>query len=126
MGVHGLPGEDTGRCRFYLSPPRNFLYPAILLLLSEQPRHGYRLVDPLLEMGFGSVERASVYRTLGDLVADGLLEYCDARPSAGTTRHIYNLTPSGHGVLEEWMAAVDEQRCRLERVCARYEKIGHR
>ena len=126
MGVDEMPGEDTGRCRFYLSPPRNFLYPAILLLLSEEPRHGYRLVDPLLAMGFGSVERASVYRALNDLAADGLLEATDAQPSAGTTRHVYRLTLAGESVLAEWMFAVEEQRARLETVCARYEKIGHR
>jgi hypothetical protein len=43
----GVSGAVTGssRCRFELTPPRHFLYPAILLLLVEQPRHGYRVVD---------------------------------------------------------------------------------
>jgi hypothetical protein len=56
-----------GRCRFVVSPPRNFLYPALLLLLAEEPRHGYLLCDALSHLGLGRMDRPSVYRALGEL-----------------------------------------------------------
>lgn len=82
--------------------PTPFLYPALLLLLSEEPRHGYRLVDAMLRLGFGPVDRASVYRALGDLEADGLLYSWSASPTAGSTRHVYALTDEGVLALDQW------------------------
>jgi hypothetical protein len=46
--------------QFPLAPPRRFLYPAILLLLTEQPRHGYPPVEALTELGLGRIDRPSV------------------------------------------------------------------
>lgn len=55
--------DKTLRCRFDVAAPRHFLYPALLLLLAEEPRRGYRLVDSLLRLGFGPVDRPSIYRS---------------------------------------------------------------
>jgi hypothetical protein len=41
--------------RFGLAPPRHFLLPAVLLLLSEEPGHGYSLAKGLEELRFGRV-----------------------------------------------------------------------
>jgi hypothetical protein len=51
------PDGDGGQSRFDTAAPRHFLYPSLLLLLAEKPRHGYRLVDPVLGLGFGPVDR---------------------------------------------------------------------
>lgn len=109
-------------CRFELAPPRHFLYPAVLLLLSEEPRHGYRLVDPLLALGFGPVDRPSVYRALAELEHDGLLHSWDGPSTAGSPRHVYAITDSGHTALTAWMAVVDQEREGLQRMLVRYEK----
>jgi PadR family transcriptional regulator PadR len=111
---------DPPHCRFELAPPRHFVYPAILLLLSEKPRHGYRLVEPLGAMGFGPADRPSVYRALGDLERDGLLESWDAEPTAGATRHVYALTETGRRALDHWMAILADERDRLAAVVERY------
>ncbi|CAN5654224.1 hypothetical protein BH20ACT2_BH20ACT2_15870 [soil metagenome] len=114
---------ETSQCRFELNPPRNFLYPALLLLLSEEPRHGYRLVDPMLTLGFGAVDRASVYRALADLEADGLLRSWDAAPTAGSTRHVYAPTPLGEALLRRWMEVVDAERGCFEHMLKRYDVV---
>ncbi len=114
---------DLTHARFRLAPPRNFQYPAIMLLLAEEPRHGYRLVDSLLRLGFGSIDRPSVYRALADLEQDGLLTSWSAEPTAGSTRHVYALTPLGEQMLGEWMDIVEEERAALERVTSRYAKL---
>jgi PadR family transcriptional regulator PadR len=111
---------DPPHCRFELAPPRHFVYPAILLLLSEKPRHGYRLVDPLGSLGFGPPDRPTVYRALADLERDGLLESWDAEPKAGATRHVYALTEAGRAALDRWMQILAGGRDRFDAVLDRY------
>jgi len=125
-GAVPAPSSASGhqRCRFNLAPPRHFLYPALLLLLAEEPRHGYRLVDAVLRLGFGPVDRPSVYRALADLEADGLLESwpMDA-PAGGSTRHVYGMTTSGEQQLSRWMHVLVEGRVALDHVLDRYGAV---
>jgi DNA-binding PadR family transcriptional regulator len=109
-----------GRCRFVVSPPRNFLYPALLLLLTEEPRHGYLLCDALPSLGLGRMDRPSVYRALGELESDGLVRSWDAAPIAGSTRHVHAVTPEGEQALEAWMSIVSRERNSLDLVLQRY------
>lgn len=115
--------EDEGRCRFGVTAPRHFLYPSLLLLLAEEPRHGYRLVDSLLRLGFGPVDRPSVYRALADLEADGLLHSWEASSAAGGARHVYGVTESGKNMLDGWMDVVAEERAALDAVLKRYDNV---
>ena len=68
-----------GLSRFELAPPRRFVLPAILLLLSERPGYGYGLVPRLQEFQFGHVDRPAVYRALAQLERDGLVECVSPR-----------------------------------------------
>ena len=80
------PGPQS---RFELAPPRRFLLPAVLLLLSEEPGYGYHLAKGLQGLRFGRVDRPSVYRALAQLERDGLVEsWAGAQPArpAGSTR----------------------------------------
>lgn len=110
---------DT-KCRFEVSPPRHFLYPAILLLVAEQPRHGYALVDGLIGFGLGAVDRASVYRALAELERDDLVESFDEPPTAGTVRHVYELTDSGRQALQAWMSTIALEHASLDLMLRRY------
>ena len=117
--------SEPPHCHFELSAPRHFVYPAILLLLSEKPRHGYRLIDPLIGLGFGPVDRPTVYRALADLERDGLLESWNAEPKAGATRHVYALTEAGRRALQHWMEVLAAERDVLELVWQRYALLDH-
>ena len=68
----------------------------------------------------GRMERPSVYRVLGDLEADGLVLSWDERPTAGSVRHVYSITPKGEQVLESWMSVVAQERECLDVVLQRY------
>ena len=114
------------QCQFSKAPPRHFLYPALLLLLAEEPRHGYRLVDALLRMGFGPFDRPSVYRALADLDHDGLLHSWSASPTAGCTRHVYAVTELGFAALAGWMNALDDQQASISSVMKRYDSMLER
>lgn len=112
--------SELRRCHFTPAPPRRFLYPALLLLLAEQPGYGYRLVEGLGELGLSHIDRPSVYRALGELSSDGLVTSWEEPPSAGSTRHVYDLTPAGRDVLEQWMSVVAGERRTLDTVLERY------
>lgn len=121
--VYKLAGVATNRCQFTTAPPRHFLYPALLLLLAEEPRHGYRLVDALLRLGFGPFDRPSVYRALAELEGDGLLRSWSASPTAGSVRHVYAVTDDGAAALAAWMGVVDDEQTLLSAVLKRYDAI---
>ncbi len=121
--TEGTTGPDrlpSARCQFTLVPPRHFLYPAILLLLAETPRHGYRLIDPLTALGFGPVERPQVYRALAELERDGLVRSWLEPPTAGSKRHVYALTADGQQALETWMSVIAQERACLDLVLEKY------
>jgi DNA-binding PadR family transcriptional regulator len=107
--------------RFELAPPRHFMLPAILLLLSESPGYGYRLVKDLEDLRFGRIDRPTVYRTLGQLESDALVESWLEAPTAGQQRRVYGLTELGSRMLRAWMGVIKEERDALDRVLRRYQ-----
>jgi DNA-binding PadR family transcriptional regulator len=109
-----------GLSRFEFAPPRHFLLPVIILLLSEHPGYGYNLVKELHEFRFGQVDRPAVYRALAQLERDGLVESKSEAPKAGQARRVYQLTEPGERVLRVWMGVIKEERDCLERVLRRY------
>ena len=66
-------GATGHLARFTFAPPRHFVLPAVLLLLSEEPSYGYELVKGLRAFRFGDVDRPAVYRALAQLEKDGLV-----------------------------------------------------
>ena len=106
--------------RFDLAPPRHFVFPAVLLLLSEEPSYGYELVKGLRVFRFGTVDRPAVYRALAQLEKDGLVASRSAQSKAGTPRRVYRLTDDGEVALRRWMGVVKEEREGLDRVLRRY------
>jgi DNA-binding PadR family transcriptional regulator len=113
-----------GASRFELAPPRRFILPAILLLLSEQPGYGYGLVPRLKEFHFGHVDRPAVYRALAQLEQDGLVEASSQNPTAGQARRVYAVTSSGERVLRVWMGVIKEEHDYLGQALRRYQATG--
>jgi PadR family transcriptional regulator PadR len=113
-----------GASRFELAPPRRFILPAILLLLSEQPGYGYGLAPRLASLQFGQVDRPAIYRALAQLEQDGLIQSTTESATAGQARRVYSITPSGERVLRAWMGVVMEEHDRLGQVVRRYQATG--
>jgi PadR family transcriptional regulator PadR len=113
--------EAAGSSRFELAPPRRFILPAVLLLLSEGPGYGYALVPRLQEFRFGHVDRPAVYRALAQLERDGLVEASSESPTAGQARRVYRVTPLGSRVLRVWMGVIKEEQDYLGQVLRRYQ-----
>src|SRR6476659_1272061 len=71
----GLVTPEPGRGRLFMAElePRNFLQPCLLLLLMEQPDHGYELAARLRPMHDGEGDPGSIYRALRGLERQGLV-----------------------------------------------------
>ena len=110
--------------RFEVAAPRHFLLPAILLLVAEEPRHGYSLAKGVHALQVGRVDRPSVYRALAQLETDGLICSSPESSLAGQGRRVYSLTEQGEQVLRRWMGVIKQERDGLDRVLRRYVATG--
>ena len=120
----GAARATEGVARFGLAPPRRFLLPAILLLLSEQPGYGYGLVARLSDLQFGHVDRPAVYRALAALEQDALVESVAEPHHSASARRVYAVTPLGERVLRVWMGVIREEHVHLGEVIRRYQSTG--
>lgn len=75
--------------------PRNFLRPCLLLLLREQPAHGYELLERLRTLGFAGGDPGGLYRALRGLERDGLVRSTWEPSGSGPDRRNYELTRAG-------------------------------
>ncbi len=86
--------------------PKNFLRPCLLLLLREQPAHGYDLLERLRPLGFNRDDPGRLYRALRALENDGLVRSVWEKSSSGPDRRMYGLTREGLQTLHESVAAL--------------------
>src|SRR5580700_2487885 len=122
--ARGMVTSVDKSSRFGLAPPRRFILPAILLLLSERPGYGYGLVPRLDELRFGHVDRPAVYRALAQLERDELVWVSSQSPTAGQSRRVYQVTPLGEKVLRVWMGVIKQEHDYLGQVLRRYQSTG--
>jgi PadR family transcriptional regulator, regulatory protein PadR len=100
-----------------------FAEPAMLLLLSERPAHGYELVDALERLAPGErIHMGNLYRSLRALEADGLVASRWDAAAPGAAKRVYELTPEGRTLLDEWAAALGRARERIDAFLTRYEQ----
>jgi PadR family transcriptional regulator PadR len=125
------PGTGRGaRCRRMVRPGHwgvrarveRFSEPALLLLLREQPAHGYELLEALPSLtGETRVDMGNLYRVLRALEEDGLVTSRWEAGEPGPAKRTYELTTEGKRLLDEWAAALGRSRERIETFLERYE-----
>ena len=123
-----LPVLDSGveaadRCRCEGGQPKNFARPCLLLLLAESSAHGYELIDRLRPFGFEVNDPATVYKSLRQMEAEGLVTSTWELSSRGPARRVYALTSDGRDLLEAWAMTLDLNRTILGRFLERYALI---
>jgi PadR family transcriptional regulator PadR len=75
--------------------PRNFLRPCVLLLLLEEPAHGYDLLERLRPLGFSRSDPGGLYRALRAMEQEGLVRSAWEASESGPDRRTYQITRSG-------------------------------
>jgi len=87
----------------------------LLLLLAENPAHGYELLERLGALPEAPrADRGHLYRTLRRLEDEGLVTSMWEMPQAGVPRHTYTLTSDGLRTLDAWATHIESAVKRLE------------
>ena len=82
--------------------------PALLLLLSRGPTHGYELLERLPELlGEDRVDVGNIYRALRALEEEGLVESKWQADLPGPAKRTYTLTDDGRAALAAWLESLE-------------------
>ena len=100
--------------------PKSFLRPCLLLLLREQPAHGYELLERLRALGFAGDDPGGLYRALRALESDRLVRSAWEPSRSGPDRRIYELTRAGMEELHLRSKALVRARATLDVFLSRY------
>lgn len=103
--------------------PRNFLQPCLLLLLREQPDHGYELAARLRPMHDGDGDAGGVYRALRGLERHGLVRSEWESSGVGPARRIYRITPEGTTSLDALAETLGHTHDALHVFLDRYARV---
>jgi len=103
--------------------PRNFLQPCLLLLLMEQPDHGYELAARLRPMHDGEGDPGSVYRALRGLERQGLVRSEWSRSTVGPARRTYHITGDGVASLDGLADGLRTTRAAVQVFLDRYARL---
>ena len=88
--------------------PRNFMRACLLLLIGEQPAHGYDLLDQIPHLGIPHVDPGGLYHALRAMEQDGMVLSWWEHSSAGPPRRTYRLSEEGVEWLHAWAGALRE------------------
>jgi poly-beta-hydroxybutyrate-responsive repressor len=99
-----------------------FVEPALLLLLSEGPLHGYDLLERVTELTGESrgLDLGNLYRVLRAMEADGLVSSEWHAELQGPAKRVYELTDDGREVLARWADALASARSEIDAFLASY------
>lgn len=103
--------------------PKKFVRPALLLLLLEQPAHGYELLERLEPFRFARPDPGGLYRNLRALEDAGLVRSAWQRSNAGPDRRIYELTRAGREELHAHAKALAATNQTLQVFLSRYREF---
>lgn len=121
-----MAGMMADRCGCGPDIGRRFMRPILMLLLAEEPVHGYELMGRLKEFGIGQsgMDPSLLYRLLRILERGGLAESTLDDSGSGPARKVYRLTPEGMEVLDMWAANLDEVSALLQKFKERYGALA--
>ena len=113
-----MPGESASPAL-----PRNFLRACLLLLLREQPAHGYDLLERLTAFGYDRSDPGAIYRTLRSLELDGFVHSAWESSESGPDRRIYELTRRGMESLHDQAKALSAAGQVIGGFLSRYQEF---
>ncbi|HVM36715.1 MAG TPA: helix-turn-helix transcriptional regulator [Actinomycetota bacterium] len=103
--------------------PKNYLRACLLLLVSEQPSHGYDLLERLDEVGVGKADPGGLYRALRAMEQEGLMRSVWQTSEIGPARRTYELTEEGSDWLHAWAATLRKTKKALSQYLSRYDRL---
>ncbi len=111
------------QCPRHAGRVHGFIQPWLLLLLAQQPRHGYDLMARLGEdEELPGAEPGLLYRTLRQMEEEGWVTSTWDTATPGPARRVYHITEDGMEVLHSWRPRIEQIRRRLDRFVHEYER----
>lgn len=98
---------------------------ALLVLLKQQPRHGYALVGPIEELGVEVGDITRLYRALRHLESEGVVASTwdtEAR-GKGPARKVYSLTRQGNRYLRQRIKTLRANTDVMSRIDRHYSEM---
>lgn len=116
-----VPHGEGDSAASFLGP---LLQPLLLLLIGEQPVHGYGLAERLGELGIKPRRASTLYRDLRDLEErKSIASSWDASQTRGPARRVYRLTAKGRRELDALMPMVASVSDALVEAQARHAAL---
>jgi PadR family transcriptional regulator PadR len=95
--------------------------PIILMSLHKDRAHGYSLMEDLKEYGLGNIDISILYRTLHQMEELGwIASKQDEKDSQGPPRRVYQITPQGENILEEYIQDLENRCQNIQRIIQDY------
>ena len=106
-------------------PERGWIKFLLLRLIYEQPMHGYKLMDKMVEKGFvspGRFRTGSIYTILNRMEMAGLLTSVEELGEEGRRRRTYSITNSGAKALRNGLRSVLQRKRVMDELEAFYKE----
>jgi poly-beta-hydroxybutyrate-responsive repressor len=103
--------------------PKNFLRPCLLLLLREDPAHGYDLLERIQTFGFDGSDPGNLYRALRSLEKDGFVRSVWGPSDNGPDRRTYEITRKGMEELHAIAKAIAAGHGSVAAFLSRYQEF---
>lgn len=103
--------------------PKNFLRPCLLLLLREEPAHGYDLLERIQSLGFDGSDPGGLYRALRALEKEALVRSVWEPSENGPDRRTYEITRKGMEELHRNAKAISAGHETISGFLSRYEEF---
>lgn len=103
--------------------PRGYARPCLLLLIAEQPSHGYDLLDRLESLGVPPIDAGTLYRNLRSMEREDLVESSWEVSPTGPARRTYRITPRGREDLAGWVRLLIAGRGTIDQYLRRCEAL---
>ncbi len=108
------------------SPMWGLVQPAVLLVLSEGPQHGYALLEALQSRGYlpGKADVGNLYRGLRRLEKSGAVTSEWVRQSGpGPSRRTYQITDQGRQLLYQEALALADRAGVIAKLLNEYRRL---
>jgi DNA-binding PadR family transcriptional regulator len=108
--------QDLAECPCTGGTLDRLIQPAILVILSESPLHGYGIAERIGDMPSFSGSKpdvSGIYRFLKTMERKELVVGTWDLSEGGPARKCYQITPAGQQCLQEWVKTLEDYQRRV-------------
>jgi len=101
-------------------PMQRFMETSLLVLLAQQPGHGYSLSEQLNDFGFRDINASTLYRIMRKMDEGGWVSSSWEKGDKGPQRRVYAITDIGRAALDEWIEVFKQRKSNIETLLSKY------